>query len=39
MRKRAGTMDGKMVTEGAPVSGMALEAPKDGMVLVLVNPQ
>ncbi|MGB3216193.1 MAG: hypothetical protein WBD79_02225 [Anaerolineae bacterium] len=34
------TVDGMIVTEGAPVIGVALEAPdKDGLVWVLVNPQ
>ena len=34
------TVEGMVVTEGAPVIGVALEAPaKDGMVWVLVNPQ
>jgi len=28
-----------MVTEGASVIGAALEVPKDGLALVLVNPQ
>ena len=32
----AGTAD---LTEGAPVIGVALEAAKDGLVCVLVNPQ
>lgn len=33
------TVDGMVVGEGAPVLGLALEAPKDGLVWVLVNPQ
>jgi hypothetical protein len=34
------TVEGMLVTEGAPVIGVALEAPtKDGLVWVLVNPQ
>jgi hypothetical protein len=34
------TVGGMIVTEGAPVIGIALEAPdKDGLVWVLVNPQ
>lgn len=33
------TVDGMVVSEGAPVLGLALEAPKDGLVWVLVNPQ
>lgn len=33
------TVEGMVVTEGAPVIGVALEAPKDGMVWVLVNSQ
>jgi hypothetical protein len=32
-------IEGMMVTEGAPVIGAALEAAKDGLVWVLVNPQ
>jgi hypothetical protein len=32
-------VDGMVVTEGAPVIGVALEAAKDGKVWVLVNPQ
>ncbi len=33
------TIDGMMVREGAPTVGVALEAPGDGVVWVLVNPQ
>ncbi len=33
------TVDGMIVTEGAPVVGVALEAARDGLVWVLVNPQ
>jgi len=33
------TVEGMVVTEGAPVVGVALEAAKDGQVWVLVNPQ
>ena len=33
------TVDGMVVTEGAPVIGVALEAAKNGLVWVLVNPQ
>ena len=33
------TLDGMVVTEGVPVIGVALEAPKDGLVWVLVHPQ
>ena len=33
------TVEGMVVTEGAPVVGVALEAAKDGLVWVLVNPQ
>ncbi len=33
------TVDGMVVSEGAPVLGVALEAPQDGLVWVLVNPQ
>ena len=32
-------IEGMMVTEGASVIGAALEAPRDGLVWVLVNPQ
>jgi hypothetical protein len=32
-------IEGMMVTEGTSVIGAALEASKDGMVWVLVNPQ
>lgn len=32
-------IEGMMVTEGASVIGVALEAPRDGLVWVLVNPQ
>ena len=32
------TVDGMLVTEGAPVAGVALEPAKDGLVWVLVNP-
>jgi hypothetical protein len=33
------TIDGMVVSESAPVLGLALEGPKDGLVWVLVNPQ
>jgi hypothetical protein len=33
------TVEGMVVTEGAPVVGVALGAAKDGLVWVLVNPQ
>ncbi|HSN77194.1 MAG TPA: hypothetical protein VL334_19155 [Anaerolineae bacterium] len=33
------TVDGMVVSEGAPVLGIALEPAKDGVVWVLVNPQ
>jgi hypothetical protein len=33
------TIDGMVVTEGAPVLGVALKAASDGLVWVLVNPQ
>ncbi len=33
------TIEGMVVTEGAPVIGVALEAAKDGLVWVMVNPQ
>ena len=33
------TVDDMVVSEGAPVLGLALEAPKGGLVLVLANPQ
>ena len=32
------TVDGMLVTEGAPVVGVALEPAKNGLVWVLVNP-
>ena len=33
------TVEGMVVTEGAPVIGVALEAARDGLIWVLVNPQ
>ena len=33
------TVEGMLVTEGAPVVGVALEAARDGLIWVLVNPQ
>ncbi|MCB0041847.1 MAG: hypothetical protein KDE23_19320, partial [Caldilinea sp.] len=33
------TVEGMEVSEGAATLGVVLEAPKDGMVWVLVNPQ
>ena len=33
------TVEGMVVTEGAPVIGVALEVAKDGLIWVLVNPQ
>jgi hypothetical protein len=33
------TVDGMVVSEGAPALGIALEPAKDGLVWVLVNPQ
>lgn len=33
------TIDGMVVSEGAPAIGVALGSPKDGLVWVLVNPQ
>jgi hypothetical protein len=36
---RTSTLEGMVVTEGAPVIGVALDASKDGMIWVLVNPQ
>ena len=33
------TIEGMLVTEGAPVLGVALETVSEGLVWVLVNPQ
>lgn len=33
------TIDGMVVTEGAPVIGVAMGPAQDGMIWVLVNPQ
>jgi hypothetical protein len=33
------TVDGMVVSEGAPALGIALEPAKDDLVWVLVNPQ